>query len=75
MAHEVLVSTGGVARRLGVSPSTVRNYERAGLIPESMTLEGSGRKAWRESDLVDVLRRPTQIRSVVRSGELPMGAA
>jgi len=75
MAHEVLVSTGGVARRLGVSPSTVRNYERAGLIPEPMILEGSGRKAWRASDLADVLSRPTQIRSTVRSGELPTEAA
>ena len=74
MAHEVLVSTGGVARRLGVSLSTVRNYERAGIIPESMTLEGSGRKAWRESDLADVPRRPTQIRPVRDEGP-PLEAA
>ena len=74
MAHEVLVSTGGVARRLGVSPSTVRNYERDGRIPEAMTLEGSGRKAWRESDLADVLSRPTPIRPVRDEGQ-PIEAA
>ena len=55
--HEVLVEVGGVARRLGVSPSTVRNLERAGVIPASARLESSGRRVWRLADLEDVPRR------------------
>ena len=65
MAHEILMSSGGVAKRLGVSLSTVRNLERAGVIPPAMRLEGSDRRCWRESDIVDVPRRPTQIRPTV----------
>ena len=72
---EVLMSIGGVARRLGVSVSTVRNYERAGAIPPAMRLEGSDRRCWRESDLSGVPPRPTQIRPSIRSGELPTEAA
>ena len=75
MAHEVLVSIGGVARRLGVSVSTVRNYERAGVLVPAMRVEGSDRRVWRESDLSGITRRPTQIRPSIRSGELPTEAA
>ena len=75
MAHEILMSSGGVARRLGVSLSTVRNLERAGVIPPAMRLEGSDRRCWRESDIIGVPPRPMQIRPTVRSGELPTEAA
>ena len=74
MAHEVLVSIGGVARRLGVSVSTVRNYERAGVLVPAMRVEGSDRRVWRESDLSGITRRATQIRPVRDEGP-PLEAA
>ena len=49
-----LISIGGVAKRLNISPSTVRLWERRGLIPPATRLEGSDRRVWRAGDLVGV---------------------
>ncbi len=37
-------STGGLARALGVSNTTVRKWEHLGLLPPSIRLEGSDRR-------------------------------
>ena len=42
-----LISTGGLARRLGYSVSNIKKLERRGRIPRGIVLEGSGRKVWR----------------------------
>lgn len=72
---EVLVSTGGAARRLGGSLTTVRNYERTGVLVPAMRLEGSDRRVWREADLVEVARRPTPIQPVRIDEGPPLEAA
>lgn len=58
-----LVSTGEVARRLGLSQSGVRKLARAGRIPPGATIVGSGRFVWREADLAaieEALRESSQ---------------
>ena len=45
-----LIEVGGLAERLGASPSTVRQWEGKGWIPAAMRLE-SGRRVWRLTDL------------------------
>ena len=44
---ETLISTGGLAARLGVSTSLVKKLEREGVIVPGIVIEGSGRKVWR----------------------------
>jgi DNA-binding transcriptional MerR regulator len=48
---EILIEVGGVARRFGVSPSTIREWEEAGKIPRGMRLEESRRRVWREVEI------------------------
>ena len=48
---DVLIEIGGVARRFGVSPSTVRKWEENGILVRGMRLESSARRVWRESDI------------------------
>ena len=47
-----LISTLGVAQRLGVSPSAVKNWEEEGRIPPAFAkvLPG-GRRVWRAEDI------------------------
>lgn len=54
---ETLISTGGVALRLGVPTSTLKFWERRGEIPASSRVEGSDRRVWRERDLEQIARR------------------
>ena len=49
--HDALLSTGGLAARLGVSQSAVKLWERDGVIPAAIMVEGSGRRVWRLVDL------------------------
>ena len=53
---DALLSTGGLAARLGVSQSAVKLWEREGAIPRGIVIEGSGRKAWRLVDLPNIQR-------------------
>jgi DNA-binding transcriptional MerR regulator len=48
---DALLSTGDLATRLGVSQSAVKLWEREGVIPRGIVVEGSGRKVWRLVDL------------------------
>ncbi len=46
-----LISSGGLATRLGVSLASVKAWESTGKIAPAMRISGSGRRAWRVSDL------------------------
>jgi len=72
--RDTLLELGTVARMLGKSTSHVRKAETDGRLPAAVRLE-SGRRVWFASDFADELGRPTQIRSTVRSGELPTEGA
>ncbi len=48
---DALISTGGLARRLGVSISLVARLEKQGVIPAGIVIEGSRRKVWRGDQL------------------------
>ena len=54
---EILISTGGVAQRLGVPTSTLKFWERRGEIPAASRIEGSDRRVWRERDLEQIAKR------------------
>lgn len=59
---EVLVGVGEVARKFGVSPSTIRNWEEAGIVPIGARLGGpNGYRVWRPADL-DAVTAPRQER-------------
>jgi len=72
--RDTLLELGTVARMLGKSTSHVRKAETDGRLPAAFRLE-SGRRVWFAEDLADVLSRPTQIRSTVRSDTGPPAAA
>ena len=61
-----LVSTGGLAARLGVSVSGVKDWERRGVVPPGIVVEGSGRKVWRLSDLAAIRDQVNQRRAAGR---------
>lgn len=65
-------STGGLARTLGVSPTTVRKWEGLGLVPRATRLEGSDRRVYAIDDL-DSLRQRIERRR--RRGEGAPSAA
>jgi len=54
---EILIEVGGVARRYGVSPSTIREWEEAGKIPRGMRLEESRRRVWRLAEIENFRER------------------
>ena len=69
-----LISIGGVAKRLNISPSTVRLWERRGLIPPATRLEGSDRRVWRIGDLVAISPRPEAHRDTTGHEQAPTAA-
>lgn len=76
---EVLVGVGDVARKFGVSPQTIRNWEEAGIVPIGMRLDGpSGYRVWRAADLDTVAprsdRRPATLNTMDRRGGGPEAA-
>ncbi len=52
-----LLSTGGLAARLGCSVSALKKWEKARLIPPATRLEGSDRRVWHTDDLVTIRER------------------
>jgi len=63
---ETLVGIGEAARKLGVSTTTVRNWEQQGVIATGMRLAASGHRVWRAADLDAVAaarpeRRPVKL--------------
>jgi len=70
---DALLSTGGLATRLGVSQSAVKLWEREGVIPPAIVIEGSGRRAGRLVDL-PAIRKGLEDRRARRTCP-PLGAA
>ena len=68
-----LISTGGVAAECGVPISTVKLWARQGVLPEPITVRGSGRRAWRLADLPEIQRRIRERRA--RRERTPLDAA
>jgi len=54
-APDELISTGGLAARVGRSPSTIKFWEAEGFIPPAIRIEGSNRRAWKVSE-IDLIR-------------------
>ena len=50
-----LVGIGTIARELNAAPSTVRFWERRGILPAAGRIDGTGRRVWRVAD-IDALR-------------------
>ncbi len=63
---DALLSTDGLAARLGVSQSAVKLWEREGVIPRGIVIEGSGRKVWRLADL-PIIRKGLEERRARRA--------
>ncbi len=67
-------STGGLARALGVSPTTVRKWESRGLLPASVRLEGSDRRLFDVVDLDAIRARIDDRRRNAHDGAAPIRA-
>ena len=59
-----LLSSGAVARRLGLSLSGLRKLERRGAVPPSLRMAGLGRtwRVWPAADLAEIERAVEQYR-------------
>lgn len=68
-----LVSTGAVASKFGVPVSTIKFWAKRGVLPGSITVQGSGRRAWRISDLPEIEERINARRA--RRERQPLDAA
>ncbi len=55
--EDLLIEVSSVARRLGVSATTVRNLERRGDLPPRSRLESTDYRVWRLSDIEEVQER------------------
>jgi len=60
-----LISTGGLAARVGRSPSTIKFWETEGVIPPAIRIEGSNRRAWKVSE-IDLIRERIAARRAER---------
>ena len=69
------VGVGGVADALGVSSETVRNWERAGVIPTGARTEPGSRRVWPVGDLVEIRARVNERRAAGRQQGAPGRAA
>ncbi|MDP9473773.1 MAG: hypothetical protein M3Q71_24450 [Chloroflexota bacterium] len=56
-----LISSGGLVSRFGVSLSTIKSWEAAGKIAPAIRVAGSGRRAWRVSDLPLIERQVSEL--------------
>ena len=56
------ISSGGLAKALGVSLTSVKNLDRSGQIVSSSRIAGSGRRVWRISDVPVIERQVRELR-------------
>ena len=56
-----LIGSTSLAARLGVSPSTIKLWERVGVLEPARRVEGSNRRVYRLDD-VEVIREQVQRR-------------
>ncbi len=68
-----ILSTGGLARRLGVSLTTVRRLEAAGIV-QSFRLEGSDRRVFTIGDVEPIRVAMEARRGGARAEEAPTAA-
>lgn len=57
------VVIGDFARRLSVTPTTVRRWEREGRIPASLRLEGGSWRIWPLSDVEQAVAELAELRA------------
>ncbi len=62
-----LLSTGEIARRLGVSLTLVQRLEKRGDLPPALIIAGSGRRAWPSDRWPEIVRRFEARRRTVRA--------
>ncbi len=60
------LSVGGVAAVIGVSPSTLQNWERRGVTPPAARLGGSNRRVY-DASAVEALRTVAEDRRRART--------
>ncbi len=60
-APDDLIGSTSLAARLGVSPSTIKLWERVGVLDPARRVEGSNRRVYRLDD-VEVIREQVQRR-------------
>jgi DNA-binding transcriptional MerR regulator len=65
---KTLIESGGVARRVGVSVQSIRNFDNAGVIPQAIRSE-TGRRYWLESDIDEIAQRVNDRRGAGRVEE------
>jgi len=68
-----LVSTGVIASKFGIPVSTVKFWARRGVLPGSIEVQGSGRRAWRTADLPEIEKRIEE-RRAARASKAPRAA-
>lgn len=66
-----LLSTGGLAARLGCSISGLKKWERLGVIPPAARVEGSDRRVWRVDDLAAIRERLEQRQAARQRDRVP----
>ncbi len=57
-----LISTGGLAKRFGVSVEAVKKWDRAGRILPALRIDHSGRRVWRIEDLPTLDQQVAELR-------------
>lgn len=57
-----LISTGGLARRFGVSVQAVKKWDRGGRILPALRIDHSGRRVWRTEDLPTLDQQVAELR-------------
>ncbi len=65
-APEQFVGIGAIATALGVCPSSVRKWERRGVIPTAPRILGSDRRLYRLDDVPMIRQRVNAMRAARR---------
>jgi DNA-binding transcriptional MerR regulator len=70
-----LLSVGGLAARLNRSPSTLKLWERTGVIPESRRVFGANHRVWDARDLDLIEQRIAEHEASRQARSEPAGTA
>jgi len=66
-----LIGIGSLARKLNAAPSTVRLWERNGLVPPAARIDGSGRRVWDIADVAAIRETVEERRRIAPRQEGP----
>ena len=61
-----VISIGGVAEAMGVTPNAVRKWEATGVIPPALRIEPGSRRVYLSSDLEAIRQRVEAKRAATR---------